>query len=784
MIKNYFKIALRNLSRNKSFTFLNITGLVVGMAGAMLISLWIMREVSVDRFHEKGEQIYQAWNRNTFEGEIWCWNQTPKPLAPVLYSDYPEVINYTRHYYLGKFLFSVEEKNLKQEAAFVDSTFFQMFSFPLIEGNPNQVFANPHSVVISESMATRLFGNQDAVGKVITTDGHLPLTITGIMQDIPGNTIFEFDALLPWSLMVQMDYSDDYWGNNSIQTYVELEENVNIASLNDKVKTVTQEHSIEDTEVFLYPLEDLHLYSEFENGIPVGGKIDNVKMFGLIAIFILLIACINFMNLSTSRSEKRAKEVGIRKISGARREMLIAQFMMESIILTMISGLLAILLAQLLLPIFNNIIGLELAVPFENIWFWLSFGGFILLTGLLAGSYPALFLSSFKPIKVLKGTFKNSKSLLAPRKILVIVQFTFAIILIASTIIVRQQIEHAQKREKGYDDSQLIYLSYGEQMAKAFPAFRAELTQNDAVHSITRTMSPVTEGWSNSWGITWDGKDPESKITIHRFGVDQDAVSTLGLELVQGREIDISKYATDSLAVVLSEEAVKVMGFDEPIGQTIYDNNKAWQVVGVVKNFINGSPFSKDRPMVIEGPESWLGIIHIKLKKGVPVKESLAKVGEAFTLHYPNIPFEYEFIDESFAMNFANQKRIANLTSIFSTLAIIISCLGLFGLSAYAAEQRSKEIGIRKVLGASVARILVLLSSDFVKLVFIAIILAIPISWWLMSEWLLNFSYRISISVYVFIVTAILALSIAVLTIISQAYRTANINPVNSLKDE
>ncbi len=786
MLKNYIKIAIRNLTRNKGFTFLNIAGLVVGMAGAMLIMLWINREMSVDRFHENGEHIYQAWNRDNVDGEVWCWTSTPKPMGPVLRDNYAGIEDMSRFNYSGELIYAIGDKKMNRISAFVDSTFLEIFSFELIKGNKQTVLDEPLSLVITEEMAKSLFGDEDPINQMVTLENRLELKVTGVLADLPNNTDFEFEALMPWSLLVQLGFSDNNWGNNSISTYVEVAPQVNITNLNAQIASIRKEHYSPEatTELFLYPLEDGYLYDEFVNGIPVGGNIDRVRLFAIIAAFILLIACINFMNLSTARSEKRSREVGIRKLSGARREMLVFQFLMESIILAFLSGLIAIVMVQLLLPAFNDIIKVDLIIPYNLPLFWIIFLSFILITGILAGSYPAFFLSSFRPVKVLKGTFAKSKSLLAPRKVLVIVQFTFAIILIASTIIIKQQIEHVQKRAKGYDESQLIYLTLNEEIEAGFVSFREALLQEDLVASMTKSMSPITQSWSNSWGIGWEGKDETNKQLVYRFAADIKPVETFGLTLVEGRDIDVTKYTTDSLAILLNEEAVKTMGFDDPIGQQISDGDEPWTVVGVVKDFIIGSPFGRIKPLVIEGSKSWFSVFHLKLKEGIPTKENLAAIEAVFNTHFPSIPFEYEFIDESYAKSFANQQRIATLTSIFSTLAIVISCLGLFGLSAFAAEQRSKEIGVRKVLGATVAGIMWLLSTDFLKLVIVSFIIATPIAWFMMDKWLTDFDYRVSISATVFMITGIVAVLIALLTVSFQAFKTALINPVDALKDE
>ena len=755
MFKNYLKIALRNLTRNKTFTFLNITGLIVGMVGAMLIGLWVIREVSVDRFHEKGEQIYQAWNMDKVDGEIWCWTSTPKPLAPVLADDFPEIVNYSRYSDAGNLIFKKDDNFLKGNSFFVDSSFLQIFSFPLIEGDINTVLNEPMSVVITEELSQKLFGNDDALNQIVKVENSIELKVTGVLKSLPAITDFEFEALLPWSLMVQLGYADKSWSNNSVATFLELEKDVNVTALNDKVKNVTKNHSQgSTTEVFLYPLEESYLRDNFVNGKPAGGKIDLVYLFLMIAVLIIVIACINFVNLTTARSERRAKEVGIRKLSGAFRGMLISQFLIESFLLTTYSTIIALILVQLLLPSFNTLIGLKLSIPYNQPYLWFGVLVFVVLTALLAGSYPAFFLSSFKTSQVLKGSFKKIGSQFSPRKILVVSQFTFAIILIASTIIIRQQIKHAQNRTKGYDQSQLIYHSLNDQIEQGFVSFRDEALQLKLVQGMSKSMSPITYSTTNSWGMDWEGKDQDNKQLIHRFGTDIKPVELFGLTLVAGRDIDVTKYATDSTAVILNESAAEIMGFDDPIGQTISDGPK-YHVVGVVEDFIMGSPFEKVIPLVIESSASWFETFHMKLNPELSTKENIAAIEQLFEKHFPDIPFEYEFVDEAFANQYKEQERFATLTTLFSSLAVIISCLGLFGLSAFAAEQRSKEIGVRKVLGASVARILILLSSDFLKLILIAIAIATPLTWYVMREWLQSFEYRTTISAWVFIVASI-----------------------------
>ncbi|CAN5251784.1 ABC transporter permease [soil metagenome] len=784
MFKNYIKIAWRNLVRSKGYAFINITGLAIGMAGAIIILLWISHEISYDRFHTKQDRLYEAWNQSDFNGTVQSWNWTPKPLGPALQSEYPEVAATSRYSNSESVLFSYNDTRIFQNVTFVDTLFLDMFDFPLEKGDKRRVFNDPSSIILTEKVAKKIFGEEDALGKVISLNNKEYVTVTGILKDPPTNTRFELEAVLPWTFFEKMGYSDDYWGNNSVQTFVKLHSGVNLAEVNLKIRGITRSHSDEDIDVFLHPLEKWHLYSEFENGVVSGGRIDTIKMFALIAVFILLIACINFMNLSTARSGKRAKEVGIRKVSGAKTDMLIIQFISESILLTLFSGIISLLIVQIVLPIFNNLIGQEISIPFGEPFFWILLIVFIVFTGFLAGSYPAFFLSSFQPVKVLKGSFVSIKSALSPRKVLVVLQFTFAIILITCTLIIKQQINHAQNRNLGYQKDQLIYHSLTDDIRKNYNMIREELLQSGAAISVSNTMSPMSQQWSNSWGISWQGKDENSKITISRFSADADLVKTAGLKLVAGRDINIREYPSDSSAMLLNESAMKVMGFDDPIGQIVKDNDRDWQVVGVVEDFIIQSPYQKIAPMVIEGPNAWFGVLHIRLNSENKMSENLTTAETIFKKYNPEYPFEYAFIDQEYAKKFHDQQKTASLTGLFSGLAIFISCLGLFGLAAYMAEQRRKEIGIRKILGASVSKIVGLLSVDFIKLVMIALIIAVPISWLAMDKWLQEYEYKISIEWYVFAVTGLISILIALITVSSQAVKAAISNPVNSLRSE
>ena len=784
MFGNYFKIAWRNLSSNKGFTFINIIGLSVGMAGSILILLWVYHQFSFDRFHTKSDQLYQVWNQTDFNGEMQTWNYTPKPLAFALKDNYPDIAGVTRYNFPNPIFMEAGDITIKQITTQVDPDFFNMFDFPLLYGDPDQVFADPHAIVLTESAALRQFGRVDVIGETILLATQVEVTVTGVLEDLPGNTTFQFDAVVPWQLWKLLDMEDEYWGNNSVMTYVELQDGATLENTNELIRDVTRSHSTEQVDVFLYPLSDVHLYSEFKNGVVVGGKITVVKQFIILAIFILVIACINFMNLSTARSEKRAKEVGVRKLSGAGREMLIGQFLSEAVILTLFSAVVAFIIFVLVLPFFNQVMDTQLEVPYGNFFFWASFILFALVTGLLSGSYPAFFLSAFTPAKVLKGYINSPKSSFTLRKSLVVFQFTISVILVAATLIVKSQLDHGLQRDTGFDRDQLVFHDLDEALVKSYEPFRNALLETGAVSSVTRTMSPMTEGWSNTWAVNWEGKNPDVVHTFDRFGSDTDLVKTAGLKLVQGRDIDIFTYPSDSTAMLINQTMAELIGSENIIGEILEDNGRQWHIVGVVEDFILGSPYGKVNPMIIAGPKSWFGIVHFRLNPDRSVAENLAEIQAVFAQFNPDYPFDYKFVDQAYAAKFDNQQRTARLTMMFSVLAVLISCLGLLGLAAFTAEQRIKEVGVRRVLGASVQTITLLLTKDFIKLVIVSIVIAVPVTWYVMDRWLMDFSYRITIDWKIFMVTAVITMLIAIITVSSQAIKAALANPVNSLKNE
>ncbi|MGC4101691.1 ABC transporter permease [Ferruginibacter sp.] len=793
MLKNYFKTAWRSLVRGKSFSFINIAGLAAGMAGAILILLWLQHEISFDKFHSKKDDLYEVYGlTSNTDGHPFAIPVVSQPLAPALKQNYPEVAAATRVKDLGHFLFTADNKSFTNVAAsIVDPSFLQMFDFPLVKGNTAAQLTNIYSITITEKFAKKLFGTTDAMGKTIRIDSVDNFTVTGILKDLPSNTRFEFDCLLPWDYLKKLGegYSNDSWMSNNTPTYVLLKPNTNVAAFNEKIKDLTRRNTGR-TQIwthFLFPLKQWHLYSEFENGKPVTGRIESVRIFAIIAAFILLIACINFMNLSTARSEKRAKEVGIRKVAGAGKNLLIGQFITEAFLTALLAGVIGLLIVQLTLPYFNTLINTELVVPYNSLYFWLAASGFVVFTSLLAGSYPAFYLSSFKPVSIFKKQFKSTQAVLTPRRVLVVLQFTFAVVLIISTIVIRNQVVFAQSRDTGFSRNDLIHVNFAGDIEKNYPLIKQELMNAGVAASVTKTMTGITQGGTHTWGLRWKGEMPkDTNTTITIFSSDADFVKTAGLKLIAGRDIDINKYPGDSLSVILNETAVKLMGFKDPIGAIIERPyaNLNMTVVGVVKDYITGSPYEEIPPVVIEGPNAWFNTMHIKLNAANSTTDNLAKAEKIFKTYNAAYPFEYHFVDEEYAIKFNDEQKTKTLAGLFSALAIIISCLGLFGLSAYVAESRVKEIGVRKVLGASAFNITQLLSLDFVKLVFIALLIASPLAWYAMNKWLENYTYRVSISWTIFLIAGAVAIIIALLTVSFQAIKAAIANPVKSLRTE
>jgi len=780
----------RSLLKNKFYTVINIAGLTVGMASAILILLWIQNEMSHDRFHAKVDRIYLANNRDKINGEMFAWNTTPHPLGLAVKKDYPEVEDVVRiNDYGANFLLSVGDKHFSLHGQFVDSGYFNVFSFPLLEGNAHTALNSISNIVLTKQLAIKLFGNENALGKIVRIDSADNFVVTGVLKDLPNNTRFKYEYLLSWAYATKKGMDDQSWGNNSVQTYILLKPGVSQATFDAKIKNITIDHTKDGekstTQVFTQALGDTWLYSNTENGYYVGGRIEKVRLFSIIAVLILVIACINFMNLSTARSEKRGKEVGIRKVAGAHRSLLIAQFIGESVILAIISGFFAITIVQAVLPFYNKLVGVELFIDYHNPSYWVFTIIFVLVTGLLAGIYPAFYLSSFRPVQVLKGTFKMSSAVVTPRKVLVVLQFTFAITLIICTIIVENQIKYAQKRTSGYSRDNLAFLIMFGDARKNYELIKRDLLSSGAATAVAQTSAPMTESWGDSWGFSWEGSTAaDLRTDFSMFSADDDFTRTMNVTILQGRNIDIQNYKTDSTACLLNEAAVKAMRLKNPIGQTIKNGNTSLHVVGVIKNFIMGTPYQQVSQMIIGGPSFGYNVINFRLNTQPTFAENLAKAESVFKRYNPEYPFNCRFYDQEYNLKFQDEKQTGMLAGLFAQLAIFISCLGLLGLATYMAETRIKEIGIRKVLGASVRGITALLSKDFLKLVLISFLIASPVAWFLMSEWLAGFSYRVSIEWWVFAFAGIASATIAFLTVSFQAIRAALANPVKSLRTE
>jgi putative ABC transport system permease protein len=787
MFRNYLKIAIRNLTRNKGFSLINILGLSIGMTAALLIGLWVQNELSIDRSYPKTDRLFRLYNRAEIDGTLWVWDQTPKSIVPVLKKNYPGVEDAAR-YVDNRFLTSVSDKHLNNLGGIADSGFLSMFGFPMLEGDPARALSNTYNIVLTQRMAKRLFGNQDAMGRTVRIDSNDNFTVTGILKDLSSTTSFNFEYLVPWSYMARLAWNDEQnWGDNSIATYVLLRPGVTQQAFDNQVRNITRSHSKSSVDVFTQPMSRLHLYSKAQNGQLVGDKVTTVRLFTAIAAFILLIACINFMNLSTARSERRAREVGVRKVIGAARTSLITQFIGESTLIAAMAFIIALLLTRISLAAFNQLLGQELTVNYSSPVFWLFSIGFILFTGLLAGSYPAFYLSSFRPAGVLKGSFRKAGTLITTRKALVVLQFSFAIILIICTAIVFKQLRYGINRDAGYNRDQLVYFNDDGAAHGHYDAIRQELLSSGAATSVTYLPGPITRHWSDGLGFRWPGSTTQDEqIDFRTYATRSDFVKTMGITLLQGRDIDIDKYKSDSTAVLLNESAVRAMRLKDPIGQPVSRGDEHSHVVGVIKDFILESPFTSEIvPMVISGPRyDWFQVIHFKLNPAHSIEANLALAEKIYHKYSPAYPFEYHFVDESYALKFKTEQQTTRLSALFAALTIFISCLGLFALAAYTAENRIREIGIRKVLGASVTGITTLLTRDFIYLVLIAFLVAAPVAWSIMSKWLLNYGYRISIGWDIFALAGTGALLLAVLTVSYQAIRAALANPVKNLRTE
>ncbi|MBS1489316.1 MAG: ABC transporter permease [Bacteroidetes bacterium] len=789
MFTNYLKIAFRNLTRNPVYSFINIGGLAVGLASAILIFLWVADEYSYDTFHVNYKNIYKLYQQQEWNmGHIGTSNSMPYPLKEVLPAKASQV-KYVciTNWGEGNTLLA-NQKRLNKFGLNVSPEFLKMFSFNLTRGDQNQALDDPSSIVITESTAQAFFGEADPMGQVIQIDNEHEQKVTGVLPDVPKQSEFRFDYLLPFSFYEAtqpwVQRSKNSWDNNSFQMYVLLQEGSAADDVNHSIEKIIRDNNPKapTAKLFLHPMSQWRLYGNFEEGKNTGGLIDYVRLFNTIAVFVLIIACINFMNLATARSESRAREVGIRKSVGSSRQELIAQFLGESIGITLMAFILATVVVELALPGYNVLVDKHISVNYANPWLWLGALSLILTIGIFSGSYPSFYLSSFEAVKVLKGKVNVGKGASTPRKILVTLQFGFSIFLIIGTIVIYQQIEHVKNRDMGYDRENLIQVWTNGELETNFQTIRNELIRTGAVKSICKSNSPVTSIFSNN-EVKWQGMPSGTRVAFSTIATEYDYTETLGVKMLLGRDFS-RKYKSDTTAVVINEAAMKMMGFENPIGKKLEWGNAPYEIIGVMKNMVMAQATGSVQPLSMFLMPGWSSTITIRLNKTNDLPGAIAKVETIFKKLNPNYPFEYQFTDEVFNKKFANINLISRVAAIFAVLAIAITCLGLLGLASFTAEQRTKEMGIRKVLGASVSSLVLLLSKDFTRLVLFAFIISAPAAWWFLNNFLQRYEYRIDIAWWVVAAVGVFALLLALVIVSMQALKVAIVNPVHSLKSE
>lgn len=792
MIKNYFKIARRNLARHKAFSVINITGLALGLTCSLLIMLWVQDEKNVDAFHSNNKNLYQVYERHYFDGKIDASYPTQGLLALELKRIIPEVQYASGFEYTAapgtQNTFRAGDKVIKMTGMYAGADFFKMFSYPLLHGDVKSSLDAPSVIAVSKKMAQQFFETAEkAIGKTIRFENKEELLITAVFDDVPVNSSHQFDFLRSWTDFVKENQWVNNWGNTSPFTFIQLRAGADPVKVEAKIKDFIYRYQQKDksffSELALQPYGDKYLHSTFKNGYIDGGRIEYVRLFSIVAVFILLIACINFMNLATARSAKRAKEVGVRKVIGANRLALIGQFAGEALLLTFLSVVLAVVLAILLLPAFNSLTGKELTVPVTQPGFWTMITGLLLVTGLVAGSYPAFFLSSLNPVRVLKSGLKFSWSAMFFRKGLVVFQFTLSIMLIVGMIVIYRQMDYIQSANLGYDRENLVYIPIEGELIKKYDRFKEEINKETSILAVSKMRNSPTRIEHHTGSIGWPGKDPDLTISFADGVVGYDFVSTMKLKLKEGRDFS-KEFGTDSASYILNETAAGRMGFENPLGHTVSWGNRPGKVIGVLQDFHFNSMHQAIEPLIIRLDENWgWGTILVRTKAG-KTKEAITALEKITKSINPEFPFSYQFSDLQFASLYKSEQVVSKLANIFAFLAIFISCLGLFGLATFAAEQRVKELGVRKVLGASVPDIVSLLSISFLKPVAIAMFIAFPLGWYVMNYWLQGFAYKIAIEWWMFGIAGLLAIMIALITVSYQSIRAALIKPVQSLRME
>lgn len=789
MIKNYFLLAIRNILRYKGFSFINILGLSIGITATLLILLWVQDELSFDKFHQYADRLYQVEEDQYYSGEVYHVTVTPYPSGPVWREEIPEIENACRYQWSYGMLFNYGEKAFYEDQCLaVDSTFFSMFSFPLIKGKPDQLLREPFTAVLTNESAEKYFGNEDPIGKSLNINNQYEFTVTGIIQDPPGNSTLQFDILIPFDFLKEKGQYSDHWGSNSIRTYVLLNENAVLDSVNSKLTRVVHSNVETTTDFAVFPFTRVHLHQYFGYGHPSTAVIF-VYIFSIIAAFVLIIACINFMNLSTAKSSTRAREIGMRKVVGGNRKNLVVQFLGESFLLTLISVVIALILVSLILPLFNNVSSKDLTFgDLLNAKFITGLVILTILTAFIAGFYPSLFLSSFKTVNVLKGDPVTGGGSGILRKVLVVFQFTLSIFLIIGTIVIYKQLIYMRNMDLGFDKEHVFYIWMRGEISKNYEPLKEELSKNPHVNGVSATLHSPTQIGSNSGGADWDGKDPEMSVLIGYSAIDYDYIETMGIEMVAGRSFSReypSDRITDSTAAFLvNEEVVRIMGTDDPVGQRFDFASRKGIIVGVMKDFHYQSARNKIEPLAVhcrKGEE--LSALVVKLGPG-DITKTMKELEETWHEILPIYPFDYIFPDQDYDRMYRTEERMGNIIKYFTILGIIIACLGLFGLASFTAERRTQEIGIRKVVGASVSAIISLLSREFTYLVVFSCIIAVPAAYFVMNMFLQEFAFHTNLSWWIFLLACLAALVIANLTVIFQALRASLTNPAEALRYE
>ena len=792
MFKNYFKTAWRNLLRNKAFSVINISGLALGLTCSLLIILWIQDERSIDGFHKNGKLLYQVYERNYYDGKVDASYPTQGLLAEELKRVIPEIQYASGFEYASPpgtlSTFEADNKVNKMGGLYAGMDFFSMFSYPLLQGTPQTALSSPGGIAISKKMAENFFGSAEkAIGQMIRFENKDELKITAVFENIPANSSQQFDFLRTWYDFVKENDWVHNWGNTDPSTFVQLRKDADPLKVEPKIKDFIYRYRQKDnsfrTELALQPYPEKYLHSSFKNGYVDGGRIEYVNLFMIVAVFILLIACINFMNLATAQSAKRAKEVGLRKVVGAARSSLVKQFIGEALLLTLFAIIIAIVLSATLLPAFNGLTGKQLSIPFTQPLFWLAITALMIITGFVAGSYPALFLSSLNPVRVLKSGLKFGAGNIFFRKGLVVFQFTLSIILIVGMIVTYRQMNYIQSKNLGYDRDNLLYVPIEGELANKYVLFKQQAAEIPGVLNISKMRNSPTVIEHHTGSISWPGKDPNLTVSFADGVVGYDFVKTMKLQLKEGRDFS-KEFGTDSVGFILNETAVNKIGLNDPIGETVTWGNHPGKVIGVLKDFHFSSMHQSIEPLILRLDENWSwGTILVRMKAG-KTKEVLAGLEKLCAAMNPKFPFTYQFSDSEFSKLYKSEAIVSRLSNYFAFLAIFISCLGLFGLATFTAVQRTKEIGVRKVLGASVLQIIAMLSGSFVKLIVIAMLIAFPLAWYFMNKWLENFAYKVHLGWIIFFIAGTVAVLIALLTVSYQAIKAAIANPVKSLRTE